>query len=119
VTTFQVLCIESLATIGISKYAASALGDVVFVELPEADLEFKAGDAIGAVESVKSASDLMAPVSGKIVETNESVADKPGSLNKSPEDAAWIAKIKMDDASELNALMDAKAYKEFTEIAKS
>ncbi|KAF2225885.1 glycine cleavage system H protein [Elsinoe ampelina] len=105
------------ATIGISTYAASALGDVVYVELPTADLEFTAGDSIGAVESVKSASDIMAPVAGTIIESNSALEEKPGHINKSPEDEAWLAKIKVADASEVEALMDADAYKSFTEEA--
>ncbi|KAF4551235.1 putative glycine cleavage system H protein [Elsinoe fawcettii] len=107
----------SSATIGISTYAASALGDVVYVELPTADLEFSAGDSIGAVESVKSASDIMAPVSGTIIESNSSLEEKPGHINKSPEDEAWLAKIKVADPAEVEALMDADAYKSFTEEA--
>ncbi|PNS19245.1 glycine cleavage system H protein [Sphaceloma murrayae] len=105
------------ATIGISTYAASALGDVVYVELPAVDLEFNAGDSIGAVESVKSASDIMAPVAGTVIESNSSLEEKPGHINKSPEDEAWLAKIKVSDASEVEALMDADAYKAFTEEA--
>ncbi|GAM89008.1 hypothetical protein ANO11243_070420 [Dothideomycetidae sp. 11243] len=107
----------STATIGISTYAAAALGDVVFVELPEADVEFGAGDSIGAVESVKSASDIMAPVAGTIIESNSALADTPGNINKSPEGDAWLAKIKLADPAEVEALMDADAYKQFTEDA--
>lgn len=106
------------ATIGISTYAANALGDVVFVELPEADLEFAAGDSIGAVESVKSASDILAPVGGSVIEANSELADTPGNINKSPEDSAWLAKIKLADPAEVEALMDAEAYKAFTEEAE-
>ncbi|TKX25726.1 putative glycine cleavage system H protein [Elsinoe australis] len=107
----------SSATIGISTYAASALGDVVYVELPAVDLEFSSGDSIGAVESVKSASDIMAPVAGTIIESNSALEEKPGHINKSPEDEAWLAKIKVSDPSEVEALMDADAYKAFTEEA--
>ncbi|KAF2156957.1 hypothetical protein K461DRAFT_273052, partial [Myriangium duriaei CBS 260.36] len=103
------------ATIGISQYAAAALGDVVYVELPEVDLEFSAGDSIGAVESVKSASDILAPVAGTVVEANASLEDNAKNINESPEDQAWLAKITLADPSEVDALMDADAYKAFTE----
>lgn len=102
-------------TIGVSDYAAHALGDVVFVELPTLDLEVAAGDSIGAVESVKSASDIMTPVSGIIVETNSVLEDKPSNINRDPEGEGWLAKIKISDKTELDGLMDAAAYKAFTE----
>lgn len=108
-------------TIGISEYAAHALGDVVYVELPTVPLEVAAGDAIGAVESVKSASDINAPISCKITAVNDLLEEKPGSINKGPEDdssaGGWVAKIevKEDAVKELEALMDSKAYKAFTE----
>jgi len=102
-------------TIGISTYAANALGDVVFVELPTKDLEVSSGDSIGAVESVKSASDIMTPVSGKIVEANSVLEEKPGTINKGPEAEGWLAKIELKDVKELDELMDAEGYKAFTE----
>ena len=116
------LCLQSLTisppgTIGISEYAAKALGDVVFVELPTIDLEVNQGDSIGAVESVKSASDIMTPVSGKIVEANNVLEDKPATINKSPEGEGWLAKIELRDAAEIEALMDGEGYKKFTEEA--
>lgn len=101
-------------TIGISSYAAKALGDVVYVELPALDTDITKGDTIGAVESVKSASDILAPVSGKVLETNGMLEEKPGAINKSPEGEAWIAKIKMADTAELDTLMDKEAYGKFT-----
>ena len=104
-------------TIGISEYAAKALGDVVFVELPTVDLEVSQGDSIGAVESVKSASDIMTPVSGRILEANNVLEEKPGTINKSPEGDGWLAKIEVSDAGEVEALMDAGGYKKFTEEA--
>ena len=106
-------------TIGVSAYAAKALGDVVYVELPSIDLEVNAGESIGAVESVKSASDIMTPVAGKIVEANNVLEDKPGTINQSPEADGWLAKIEVADAAEVDALMDADAYKAFTEEADS
>ncbi|KAL8648823.1 MAG: hypothetical protein Q9226_005831 [Calogaya cf. arnoldii] len=102
-------------TIGITQYAASALGDVVYVELPTLDLDVSAGDAIGAVESVKSASDIMTPVTGKIVATNEKLEEKPGTINKGPEGEGWIARIQVGDAKEIEGLMDLDDYKKHTE----
>ena len=103
---------------GISAHAASALGDVVFVELPETGLELEAGDTMGAVESVKSASDLYAPVGGKIVEANGQLENSPGIINKSPESDGWIAKIELKDGEAERVkekLMQAEDYKKFTE----
>ena len=102
-------------TIGITDYAAHALGDVVFVELPTIDLEVTAGDSIGAVESVKSASDILTPVSGVIVEANSALEHKPANINKDPTGEGWLAKIKISDKAELEGLMDEAAYKAFTE----
>lgn len=99
------------AYIGISDYAQHALGTVVYVDMPEVDDEFEAGDEFGAVESVKAASDLNAPISGTVVEVNEALEDEPGLLNKDAF-ANWIMKVKIADATELDALMDAKAYEE-------
>ena len=110
---------STVGTIGISEYAANALGDVVFVELPALDLEVSQGDSIGAVESVKSASDIMTPVSGKIIETNNALEEKPGTINKSPEGDGWLAKIEVSNAAEIDELMDAEGYKQFTEEADS
>lgn len=101
---------QCLATIGITEYAAKALGDVVFVELPTVDSDVSAGDTIGAVESVKSASDIMTPVTGTIVEANMALEEKPKTINDSPEGDGWIARVKVTDASELDGLMDAKEY---------
>ena len=102
-------------TIGITNYAAHQLGDVVYVELPEVGTELKAGDTMGAVESVKSASDINSPVSGTITEANSALEEKPAQINKSPEGDAWMAKIEIEDTSELENLMDAEKYKAFTE----
>ncbi|KAI9795440.1 MAG: glycine cleavage system H-protein subunit [Piccolia ochrophora] len=102
-------------TIGVSTYAAKSLGDVVYVELPSIDLEVGAGDAIGAVESVKSASDIMTPVSGKITETNGVLEEKPGTINKGPETDGWIAKIEVKDPTEMDGLMSGEDYAKFTE----
>ena len=99
------------AYIGISDYAQHALGTVVYVDMPEVDDEFEAGEEFGAVESVTAASDLNAPISGTVVEVNEALEDEPGLLNKDAF-ADWIMKAKIADATELDALMDAKAYEE-------
>ena len=100
-------------TIGITQYAAKALGDVVYVELPEIGLECNKGDTIGAVESVKSASDIMSPVSGKITEANDVLGEKPATINKGPEAEGWFAKIEMTDQSELEGLMSKEEYDAF------
>ena len=96
--------------IGISDYAQHALGNVVYVDMPEVDDEVTAGEEFGAVESVKAASDLISPVSGTVVEVNEALEDQPELLN---EDAFgnWIIKVQLSDPSELDALMDVEAYK--------
>ena len=83
--------------------------------MPQLDLEVSQGESIGAVESVKSASDIMTPVSGKIVEINSVLEDKPATINKSPEGDGWLAKIEVSNASETEQLMDADGYKKFTE----
>ncbi|KAL8736040.1 MAG: hypothetical protein Q9166_000602 [cf. Caloplaca sp. 2 TL-2023] len=106
---------KTQGTIGITQYAASALGDVVYVELPAMDLEVSAGDSIGAVESVKSASDIMTPVAGKVIATNNMLEEKPGTINKAPEGEGWIARIEVGDAKEVDGLMSLGDYKKHTE----
>lgn len=107
--------------IGISEYAAHALGDVVYVELPTTPMEVAAGDSIGAVESVKSASDINSPISCTITAVNDLLEEKPGIINNGPEDVGagggWIAKVEVGEAGikDLEGLMDHAAYKEFTE----
>ena len=100
------------AYIGITDYAQNALGNVVYVDLPEVDDEIEAGEDFGAVESVKAASDLTSPVSGVVVETNEALEDEPELINKDAF-ANWIMKLKLADTTELDNLMDAKAYEAF------
>ena len=99
--------------IGITDYAQHALGEVVYVDMPEVDDEVEAGNEFGAVESVKAASDLMAPVSGTVVEVNEALEDEPGLVNTDTY-ANWIIKIELTDKTELDNLMDATAYAEFS-----
>lgn len=100
------------AYIGITDYAQNALGNVVYVDMPEAGDEVEAGEGFGAVESVKAASDLNSPVSGTVVGVNEALEDTPELINKAAFDN-WIIKVKLSDKSELDALMDAAAYEEF------
>lgn len=95
--------------VGISDYAQEQLGDVVYVELPEIGRRVKAGEACAVVESVKAASDIYSPVSGEIVEINESLSDAPEAINQDSY-AAWMFRVKADDLSELDSLLDASAY---------
>ncbi|MEO6159029.1 MAG: glycine cleavage system protein GcvH [Ilumatobacteraceae bacterium] len=103
------------ARIGITDYAQDALGDVVFVQVPERGSVVHAGDSIGEVESTKSVSDLYAPVSGTVVEVNEELAGSPDSLNKDPYGAGWVCEIELSDAEESDALLDAGAYQALLE----
>ena len=99
----------NVAIIGITDFAQHAMGDLSYVDMPEVDDEFEAGEEFGAVESVKAASDLFSPVSGTVVEINEALEDAPELLNEDAF-ANWIMKVEMSDPSELEALMDAAAY---------
>ena len=101
---------DGTVTIGVTDHAQQSLGDVVFVELPEVGASLAKGDEFGVVESVKAASDLYAPVSGEVVAVNESLEDAPESINESPYEDAWIMKVRLEDASELEDLLDADAY---------
>ena len=98
--------------VGITDYAQNALGNVVYVDMPEVDDEVEAGEEFGAVESVKAASDLISPVSGVVVEVNEALDDQPELVNQDAYEN-WIIKVEMSDKSELDNLMDAKAYEEY------
>ena len=100
-----------IATIGITTHAAEQLGEIVFFEPRDVGEEFDKGDDIGVVESVKAASEIYAPVTDEIVEANGELEDNPGKLNEDPEASAWLYKIKISDASELENLMDADGYK--------
>ncbi len=104
----------SRAVIGITDYAQHALGNIVYVELPEAGQEYSAGDVFCVIESVKAASDSFAPVSGRIVEINEDLEESPELLNESPYEN-WISIIEMNDDTELDKLMDENAYRAFCE----
>ena len=104
-----------IATVGISVYAQEQLGDVVFVELPAVGRQVKAGDEAAVVESVKAASEVYAPVSGEVTEVNSALADTPALVNEDAEGKGWFMKIKLADPKEVDALMDAAAYKKHTE----
>lgn len=98
--------------VGITDYAQGQLGNVVYVDMPEVDDEVNAGEEFGAVESVKAASDLISPISGTVVEVNEALENKPELINQDAF-SNWIMKVEMNDASEVEKLMDAEAYKKF------
>ena len=102
-------------TIGITEYAQDALGDVVFVEMPDQGLAVAAGETFSEVESTKSVSDIYAPMTGSIAEVNEALESQPELLNSDPYGAGWICRIEISDPSELDGLMDADAYRTLTE----
>ncbi|KAF8429444.1 glycine cleavage H-protein-domain-containing protein [Boletus edulis BED1] len=99
-----------LGTIAITDYAQQSLGDVVFVDLPSVGLKIYKGETIGAVESVKAASDIYAPVSGEVVEVNTRLDDEPGLVNRSPDDQGWLCKIKLTEPKEIDDLLTLEAY---------
>lgn len=101
-----------VATIGITDFAQSELGDIVFVELPEVDDDISAGDTLGTIEAVKTVADIYAPVSGTITAVNESLDDSPEVINEDPYKGGWIVKIKVSDTADLNNLLSADKYKE-------
>ncbi|WP_445216407.1 glycine cleavage system protein GcvH [Bradyrhizobium sp. Pa8] len=103
-----------VATVGITDYAQSQLGDVVFVELPKVGRALKKAEAAAVVESVKAASDVYAPVTGEVLETNDALAAEPALVNSDAQGKAWFFKIRMADKSELGGLMDEAAYKAHT-----
>jgi glycine cleavage system H protein len=100
------------ATIGISDYAQNELGDIVFVEMPEVGTKTTKGENMGSIESVKSVSDLIAPLSGEVVEINKKLEDSPETINSSPYEDGWIVKLKVSDSGEASDLLDWNAYKE-------
>lgn len=101
-------------TVGITPYAQEQLGDIVYVELPKVGQKLKAGDEAAVVESVKAASEIYSPVSGTVTAVNDALSGDPGLINSSPEGDGWIFKLTLDDASELDALLDADAYAKLT-----
>ena len=101
-----------LIIVGITEHAATQLGDIVFVELPEVGTEVTKDDEVVVIESVKAASDILAPLDGEIVEVNEALGDEPGKVNEDPMEDGWFFKIKPSDASQMDDYMDEAAYKE-------
>jgi len=103
---------DGVITVGITDFAQNQLSDLTFVELPELDLTFKAGEEVAVVESVKAAADVYAPLSGEIIAVNEDLEDAPELINKDPYGAGWLFKMKVDDESDVDLLMDAESYEE-------
>lgn len=102
-----------LVTVGVTDHAQSALGDVVFVDLPKVGRELKAGETFGVVESIKAVSDLYSPIAGKVVEINSALINEPSQVNNDPYGRAWMIKIEAADPGALGALMDAGAYQKY------
>lgn len=100
-----------IVVVGITEHAAEALGEIVFVKLPEAGTEVAKDDDVVVIESVKAASDILAPLDGVIVEVNEVLVETPGLINDDPQEGAWIFKMKLSNPPEMDALMDENAYK--------
>ena len=104
---------DEIATIGITKHATEMLGDVVFVELPKKGSLVEKGGNVGVVESTKAASDVYTPISGEVVESNQSIIDDPSKINSDPENEGWFLKLKIRDKSEIDALMNKEEYDKF------
>jgi glycine cleavage system H protein len=108
---------DGAATVGITSHAQDALGDVVFVDLPEVGKTYAAHDTVGVVESVKAAADVYCPVSGEVIEVNEALRADPSLANSDPQNAGWFFRIKLSDPKQLDALMDETAYAELLKTA--
>ncbi|CAN7371413.1 glycine cleavage system protein GcvH [Variovorax sp. LjRoot290] len=106
---------DGVATVGITVHAQDALGDVVFVDLPEVGKSYSQGDVAGVVESVKAAADVFMPITGEITEVNEALRADPSLANSAPEAGGWFFKMKISDASQLDALLDATTYQKFAD----
>ena len=104
---------DGLVTVGISDHAQEALGDIVFVELPEAGASVNSKEEVAVVESVKAASDIYSPLTGEVVEINESLLDSPETVNASPYELGWFFKIRMENEAELDDLMSSESYSEY------
>jgi len=104
-----------VATVGVSDHAQELLGDLVYVELPEVGIAVSAGDSVAVIESVKAASDTYAPVSGEIIEVNEELEDSPERINDDPYGDGWMYRVRMEDAGEVNDLLDADSYSDSIE----
>ena len=103
------------ATIGITNYAQESLGDIVYIELPEVDSDVEINSEIGEIESTKATSSFISPISGRIVEINDELSESPEIINEDPYGRGWIAKLELDDTSELDDLMDASEYAKYVE----
>ncbi|MDH3628839.1 MAG: glycine cleavage system protein GcvH [Acidobacteriota bacterium] len=101
-----------VATIGITDFAQDQLGDIVYVEVPEIDMEVSAEDVLGTIESVKAVSEIFAPLSGTVVAVNEALEDAPDKVNSEPHDGGWYCKMRIKDVTEVESLLDAAAYAE-------
>ena len=110
---------EEVAIVGITKHATEMLGDIVFVELPEKGSSVEKDGTAGVVESTKAASDVYTPVSGEIIDTNQTIVDDPAKINEDPEGAAWFFKMKMKDSSEMDSLMNKEEYDKFAKESSS
>lgn len=104
---------DGLAVIGITEFAAESLGDVVFVELPPAGTDFRQAEKMGEVESVKAVSDLYTPVSGRVVERNDELVERPELVNESPYDEGWMLRVEMEDPAEFDGLLTSEQYEAF------
>ncbi len=101
---------DNIATIGITDFAQSELGDIIFLEFPEIDESFDEGDVFGTIEAVKTVSDLFMPISGKILEVNEDLNDVPENVNESPYENGWMVKVQLDDDSSTDSLLNSESY---------
>jgi glycine cleavage system H protein len=110
---------DGIVTIGVTDYAQEKLGEIVYVELPDENDEVRKDEAFGVVESTKNASDVMAPVSGKVVEANETLEENPELINNDPYEEGWLIKVQAEDVAEFEELMSADEYREFIEKNES
>ena len=108
-----------IGTVGITKHATELLGDIVFAEVPETGKAVEKDGQAAVVESTKAASDVYTPVSGEVVDTNQTIVDDPGKINEDPEGVAWFFKLKMKDVSEMNTLMNKEEYEKFAKESAS
>lgn len=112
-----VLVEGDIATLGLTDHAQQELGDITYLELPESGDAVASGEAFGVVESVKAASDVYSPIDGEVLERNEDAVEGPEVINQSPYDGAWLIKVRMSDPTQVEALMDPKAYDEYADEA--
>ena len=110
---------DDVATIGITKHATELLGDIVFAELPDKGLNVEKDKTAGVVESTKAASDVYTPISGEVVDINQSIVDDPSKINSDPEGSAWFFKLKIKDKSEIDTLMNREEYEKFAKESSS